>query len=385
VTRVLFVSNGHGEQAIAARIASDLAPLADVSVDHLCLVGDDIATPGALQPVGPRRSLPSGGLIAMGNVRNLWRDLRGGLLAHTLAQLRFLHRVRARYDAAVAVGDVFALWMTRRARASKTVFVGTAKSVYVAPYGRVEMRIMRTADAIFVRDEPTARYLNEHAVPARSPGNVIVDLFARSCESGGEALLGNVVAIFPGSRQSAYDDAAFACAIVRDALALQPALRASLSIAPGLDAQHFAQVLQRDGWDVRLMSAEHVPFVLALGERPIVTAWTGSPAALLEQATVVLGQAGTANEAAAARGIPIAAFERRGATADSWYRRRQSGLLDGALQILGGCTTDVAQKLVALLADEERRVRMGAIGRERMGPPGGARAIAACIRELLPC
>ena len=35
--RALFVSNGHGEIAIAARIAQDLPP--EIAADHLALVG----------------------------------------------------------------------------------------------------------------------------------------------------------------------------------------------------------------------------------------------------------------------------------------------------------------------------------------------------------
>ena len=47
-----------------------------------------------MHEVGPRRAMPSGGLIAMGNVRNIARDLRSGLLALTLAQRAFLARAR---------------------------------------------------------------------------------------------------------------------------------------------------------------------------------------------------------------------------------------------------------------------------------------------------
>ena len=37
--------------------------------------------------VGPMCVMPSGGLIAMGNVRNIARDVRSGLIGLTLAQL----------------------------------------------------------------------------------------------------------------------------------------------------------------------------------------------------------------------------------------------------------------------------------------------------------
>ncbi|MBV9272112.1 MAG: hypothetical protein JO165_13545, partial [Candidatus Eremiobacteraeota bacterium] len=85
---VLFVTNGHGEEAIAARIAQEL-PRDEIAADHLALVGE-FGHPSVMRDVGPRRTMPSGGLIAMGNVKNIVRDVRGGLVGHTLAQLRFL-------------------------------------------------------------------------------------------------------------------------------------------------------------------------------------------------------------------------------------------------------------------------------------------------------
>ncbi|MGB8520993.1 MAG: hypothetical protein WCD38_12605, partial [Candidatus Tumulicola sp.] len=108
MTAVLFVSNGHGEAAIAERIAVELAALRpNLGLDHLALVGD--VPSESLRDVGPRAAMPSGGLIAMGNVRNIVRDVRAGLLGLTLAQRRFLRAVRGEYAAVVAVGDAFAL------------------------------------------------------------------------------------------------------------------------------------------------------------------------------------------------------------------------------------------------------------------------------------
>jgi hypothetical protein len=41
-----------------------------------------------------------------------------------------------------------------------------------------------------------------------------------------------------------------------------------------------------------------------------------------------------------------------------------------------------AQTITELLGDEDRLARMRAAGRERMGPPGGSRVIAAAILEV---
>jgi len=116
VKRALFVSNGHGEAAIADRIAVELNAIAPgLQLDHLALVGDGVSE--SLHDVGPARAMPSGGLIAMGNVRNIARDVRSGLLGLTLAQFRFLRGARGRYDAAAAIGDTYALLMASIARA----------------------------------------------------------------------------------------------------------------------------------------------------------------------------------------------------------------------------------------------------------------------------
>ncbi|GAC1654210.1 MAG: lipid-A-disaccharide synthase-related protein [Vulcanimicrobiaceae bacterium] len=378
--RVLFVSNGHGEEAIAGRLARDLQLACEVRSEQFGLVGES-DPPAVMHQVGPRRAMPSGGLIAMGNLRNLYRDFRSGLATHTLAQLRFLRSAKARYDAAVAVGDTFALVMAKAARARRTVFVGTAKSVFVAPYGPLEERLLRMADAIFVRDQETAQRLRSHGVPARAPGNVIVDLF--SDDEPPVPPFGERVAIFPGSRESAYGDAVFLCAVVRQIAGERKHFGATLSIAPGLDPRRFAAALQADGWSLEGGRANCSPFLLAAQGRPTVDAWTGPPGAMLNGALVVLGQAGTANEAAAGHGIPVAAFEYPGSRQHGWYRMRQRGLLGGAMTMIAGDVPQAARAVESRLGDEGRRAEMGRTGRERMGAAGGSAAIAATIAALV--
>lgn len=378
MNRILFVSNGHGEEAIAARLAREVASLAAVEFDHLALVGE-FGHPSGMRDVGPRRALPSGGLIAMGNWPNIASDLRAGLLGHTLQQLRFLRGARGRYAAVVAVGDVFGLLMALQAR-SPTVYVGTAKSVYVAPYGRLEEQVLRRARAIFVRDEATAQRLRNHGVDAQAPGNAIVDLYetdlavSRSFE--------RQIALFPGSRGAAYADGLFLCSVVRRIAELRSGVGAVLSIAPGLRAERFAELLGGDGWSVLQGEEPQVPFVLLAGESPMVRAWSGPIGALLPSTDLVLGQAGTANEAAAAAGVPVVAFELAGEKKSAWYRMRQRGLLGDALKIVSGDIQAASQAVLELLDDPALRGSMGATGRERMGPPGGARAIAQAVAKI---
>ncbi len=381
--RVLFVSNGHGEAAIADRIAAELRAIApEAMLDHLALVGEPISD--SLRDVGPRRTMPSGGLIAMGNVANLMQDLRAGLLPLVVAQRKFLRAVRGSYDVAVAVGDVYALAMTLRARAC-TVFVGTAKSVSVARYGALEERVLRRAQACFVRDEATAQALREHGLSVEPSANVIVDLFAPGDDPAVEAAIAGfatMLALFPGSRAGAYDDARFLLEVLREIAGARRGVGAVLSIARGLDVQRFAAGAERAGWQISREPHDCIPFALTLNGRTVLRAWTGSPASLLKDATLVLGQAGTANEGAAAAGVPVVAFARDRASNERWYRRRQRGLLGDALVVLTGNAVDAARGVCDILDDSARRRQMSETGRARMGAGGAARRIADRIASL---
>jgi hypothetical protein len=353
---VLFVTNGHGEAAIAARIAQEVRALADVRTDHFALVGERLG--GAdFRDVGPQRAMPSGGLVAMGNVRAFVRDLGAGFLGLFARQLAFLRAARGRYAAVVAVGDVYACALARLARAP-LAFVGTAKSVFVAPYGPGERFVLRGARHLFVRDEATANALRAHGLRAEAPGNVIVDLLATSARVDWRAPLR--LALLPGSRERAYADALRIADLVAELRAREPELDAVLSVAPNLDERGFAPALERGG----------------------LRAWAGPLGALLHGATIAIGQSGTANEAAAAQGVPVVALELDDAPRDAWYRKRQMGLLGDALLIVPGDPRRAADAVAALLADGDRRARMSAVGGERMGGPGGARAIAQAVAAL---
>ncbi|MFN2461938.1 MAG: hypothetical protein ABR591_14870 [Candidatus Velthaea sp.] len=358
MSAVLFVTNGHGEVAIAKRIAAEVRARAPVTTDHFALVGAGFGD-GAFGDVGPQRAMPSGGLVAMGNVRSFAADVRAGFFALLAQQIAFLRSARRRYAVVVAVGDVYALALALTARVP-AVFVGTAKSVYVAPYGALERRIMRAARAAFVRDAATADALRARHVAARAAGNVIVDLLQSdaSFDWGSAAYR---IAILPGSRERAYADGALLAAVARGAMRRVEGSAAALSIAPGLDPARFAAALAGD---------------------PPIAAWAGDLGALLHGATIALGQAGTANEAAAAHGVPVIALEMHDARKSAWYRMRQARLLGDALAVVPDDVERAAAAVAALLGDEARRARMGAVGRERMGAAGGAHAIAAAVVEL---
>lgn len=375
--RLLFVSNGHGEASIAERIAEEVRALdGEIALEHFPLVGTGLGG-HAMTEVGPRRAMPSGGLVAMGNVRAFIGDVHGGFVGLFVSQLRFLSGARSRYRAVLAVGDAYALGMALLGR-TQTVFVGTAKSAYVAPYGPFERVLLRRAKRVYARDERTAAELRAKGVgSAHAPGNVIVDLAG----SEAPAFAGDWIGILPGSRDRAYGDAVRLARVVRALGALSPHRQALLSVAPSLDLRRFATMLASDGWIVSEGDAAGSFAAEAPAARIVL--YTGPLGALLRSSSLILGQAGTANEAAAACGIPVIALDGDAGLGARWYRMRQRRLLGEALELAPADPEQAARAVAALLDDPARRARMSAIGRERMGGAGGARTIAAATLELV--
>lgn len=186
-----------------------------------------------------------------------------------------------------------------------------------------------------------------------------------------------LVAIFPGSREDAYAQAAFLLRVLAGAQALRNGIRGVLSVAPGLKAGRFTAAVQGAGLRAVGRDDELEPFSVYANGSELARAWTGEIAAAIDRAQLVLGQAGTANEAAAAAGVPVVAFEGGG-----WYRRRQMALLGGALRVLPRDAQAGARDVAALLEDDRERERMARTGRERLGAPGAARRIAEEIVRL---
>jgi hypothetical protein len=355
VTRILFVSNGVGEDLIAARIAAELPP--DTTVVAYPLVGLG-AYPAGTRLLEPRRELPGGGFSLRAGLRGLGADLTGGLVGLWLAQRRTLAAQRGRFALAVAVGDTYCLWMAARA-AARTVLVATAESVHIAPPGALPRRLMRRASRIFARDPQTAAHLTARGLPAAAPGNVMMDLVTVRGESFGLEPDVPVVTLLPGSRREAAANAsqlAAAAALVAGAV---PEARFLLAVAP---------TVRTEAIRTRLNGRPSIALTTAFGDA-------------VARATVVMGMAGTAHEQAAGLGRPVVAFPGGGPQFGPQFLAMQARLLGDAL-VPCRDAAEAASAVARLLRDPQERARRGAVGRARMGPPGAAARIAAELVRL---
>lgn len=149
---ILCLSNGHGEDSIAASILTQLMALGeesemDLKIEALPLVGEGHTyRRRGIATLGPAKNMPSGGFIYM-DLSQLIGDVRAGLLSLVLEQWDVVADWVDRNSGGVilAVGDVFPLalaWLaSQRLKRNSSVnsssrsrgffaFVGTAKSEF---------------------------------------------------------------------------------------------------------------------------------------------------------------------------------------------------------------------------------------------------------------
>jgi tetraacyldisaccharide 4'-kinase len=385
--RVLLVSNGFGEMAIAGYLAREIrAAQPDARIEHLPLVGTP-AQDAALNTVGPRADMPSGGLVAFWNLRNIARDLGAGLLGLTLRQFAFLRGRRD--DVVIAVGDIFCLAACLLFARRPTVFVATAKSEYVARHSAFEAAIARRARAVFARDAATAQALSARGVRASFAGNVMMDGLGETAVALPSAADAVRIGVLPGSRSDAPENAAAAARRLAKIAAVFArrgrSVQAYVSLAPTVTLHDLLAGLARGGIVAAPTGAESGVVAIGGGRGQTTPALAtavvlGAFGDLLRSSEIVLGQAGTGNEQAVGLGKPVvSAADSRPGMPDrvGWYRMRQQRLLGDALLVLPAADDDAfASGVVTLLDDQRRMDDMARTGRQRMGGSGGAAAIA---------
>ena len=414
-SRLLVLSNGHGEDLIALRLIEALQrrhshgrSAETVAVVVLPLVGEggafaEAEAQGLLQRVGPRRTLPSGGFSNQ-SLAGLLADLGAGLGGLSWRQWRLVRRWGQSGAPVLAVGDLLPLLLAWGA-GGRFGFIGTPKSdfTWASPtpagwddspladaYHRAkgsewdpwEWALMRSdrCRLVAVRDRFTARGLRRHGVAALAPGNPMMDGLPRRPLP--DWLVGRRrLVLLPGSR---LPEALRNLARLLEALPRDPAEATTVLLTTGArpTAVELAEPLAAAGFRPQppppgsgaaaAWGRGRLDLLLAPGG---FAAWAG-------WGEVGLATAGTACEQLVGLGVPALSLPGPGPQFQAGFARRQSRLLGGAVQPCRDAA-ELGQRLAARRADGAERRRLGAIGRRRMGPAGGSERLAALVQAQL--
>jgi uncharacterized protein (TIGR03492 family) len=371
--RFLFISNGHGEDWIAAAIIARLPK--NIEVDAYPMIGAGNAYNGVCSIVGPRASLASEGWR---NVKgSLRRDLTTGGLAIVPPALQFLRACRGKYDRVVVVGDMVGVMAAAATGHTGLFYLDVYKTGAARLYSGAERwLIKRACKTVFCRSDSLALALRQMGVDARCAGNVMMDTIPEGeYDAATRRTQPKAVTLLPGSRALTGESFALQIGALRTLAAdLRPDI--FLAVAGGVKVDDLARQagLQRTA----MLSAESSDLgQLSDGELTIHMARGSAMGNLLAASDLVLSQAGTATVQALGSGKPAITFinarDRR-----SRFRDEQA-LFGEARVVVPAEVPAIGNTLGRLLADEAEIRRLGAIGRQRIGGPGAIDAILGTL------
>ncbi|MCP9917803.1 lipid-A-disaccharide synthase-related protein [Cyanobium sp. ATX 6F1] len=392
MSRILLLSNGHGEDLSGALIGQELIERG-FELAALPLVGHGQAYRQAgLQVLGHTREYSTGGLGYTSHLGRLTEIVEGQLL-YLLRRLALLARIAGRYDLVVVVGDVIpvlAAWLVRRP-------VVTYLVAYSSHYeGRLRLpwpcgACLRSQrfQRVFSRDALTAGDLSQQLRrPVTFLGNPFLDRVLEPSgplEAPGAPPAAQRLGLLPGSRlpeaernlELMLQVLTRLAAPLRQAetLALEAALVGELSLE---SVKALAEPL---GWRLDGTVLRHGPLGLQLR-------W-GQFAAIVQQSDLLLSMTGTAAEQAVGLGKPVLQLPGFGPQFTPGFAEAQRRLLGPSLFCAPGAPGSAAnlqasaELISVLLADADLSDRCHRNGQVRIGSGGGAARMAHQIAALL--
>jgi uncharacterized protein (TIGR03492 family) len=395
-TRVLFISNGYGEDNIAAHIAGELQhKYPTLTVSGFPTVGSGrFYNENSIPLAGEGIRMPSEGFVR--SAKDLLRDMSRGLFIKTLRMGRRLRAAAGNSDFLVVTGDPYLLLFTSlftRTGRSRKVFVGTLQSEWYGSrrpfkehYSAVERLWLKWfCRLIIARDMKTAHYLNSRGLGfATSFGNPMMDCLVIPKQR----FLPEdrtVIGILPGSKREAYDNfgkiTETAVQLVRSCGERRKLLFA-VALSANLDIEE-------------LVSRNRLSKVGAYERAPVFTVYrtekngleflisTGCFENIISESDAVIGLSGTGNEQAAGLGKPVFGFWGKGPQITKKFMKAQKRLLGPSLFIFPPQPSVIAQKIDEVLDDAALKKRIKENGRLRMGGKGSVESIAEKIGSHL--
>ncbi|MDR1049234.1 MAG: tetraacyldisaccharide 4'-kinase [Synergistaceae bacterium] len=364
--RIVVASNGYGEDSVGVLLAEKARvafPEAEVLAFPLVGRGEPYKKQG-IPVISTPSVTPSGGVLKY-HWRDLWRDLRAGLLGHIRAQQGDWRGVARRVRTPLCVGDVYLMLHTIWGQGTAPLFIATAKTVFLSGHWWLERVLIRSfCRRTWARDSGTAEQLGNAAAYAGSP---IMDLLGNA-RPDPERPEPPEVLLLPGSRDRAYEDVK----LLLDAVEILRARHACafvMVLAPTIEPSRLAAACE--GWNLEsgnglCLTKGHV--VIRLRQCGVGEAAAG--------ASVLIGLGGTANQLCAGMGIPVVSIDEKG-------KRVQKKLLGDAEILTEPTPGALAGGALKILTTPALREKMSAAGRERMGKPGALDSVIRYAAEEL--
>jgi uncharacterized protein (TIGR03492 family) len=397
--RILFISNGHGEDNHTSHVIQTLRQLCpSLEMAAMPIVGEGKAYRSLDVPIiGPTQTMPSGGFFYMKRLY-LLKDFQSGLIGLTWRQLQAVLEYAPNYDLIMATGDFVSqtfAYLTKRPFVS---FISCLSALYE---GRLRLNPLLWHDlnssrclAVFTKDSHTAYDLQRQGIAkALLAGIPALDRLVPTGKDLHLKLDERAIAILPGSRMpEAARNFCLLLQLVVEIAKVMPesGLQFRAALIPSLIEQ-LEDIAKSQGWQLTQGILTYSPPGSSAEESPLVEVRCYSDAFsdILCYSTLVIGMAGLAVEQAVAIGKPIIQIPGEGPQFTYQFAEAQTRLLGMSAQTIGTkpATPEIlkqaAKRVVETLQDSDYLAKCKENGPERFGPPGASERIARFLLNSL--
>ena len=388
--KVLFLSNGHGEDLNASLILAALRSLEpSLQIGAMPLVGMGNAYRRLqVEIIGPTQNLPSGGIIYL-NPWNWVKDITSGLIGLTLQQIRAVFREKINCDLLIAVGDIVPIAIAYLTGRPFVAFIVSTSSYYegklrlpwITEFCLRSLRCQR----VFTRDQFTAEDLQQRGIKkAIFAGYPIMDVLQSSHYDLELEPNLPMIALLPGSRlPEAIHNLQLqlqAC----EAIALKRPMQFRAALVPSIIEENLQALAQKMGWHYHGSGK----LVNPIQNFRVICYWDAF-ADILQQCDLAIGMAGTAVEQAVGLGKPVVQIPGAGPQFTYAFAEAQMRLLGSSVKTIGKSPNDdslfenVAKNIDKILDDSDYLDTCLQNGKQRVGDAGGSVGIAQRILELI--
>ena len=388
-SNLMILSNGHGEDLISSYLIKSLINKnEDINISVLPIVGKGNRFKNLpVEILGPRKVFPSGGVIR-GNVKNLFNDIKSGLLNSTYKQIKAIRNKRDSVNLSIVIGDIYALLLTGLFSNSDIIFIPTAKSEYIDGHYKVEKYLMkRYAMLVLPRDLKTTNDLINYGINAKFHGNLMMDCFEINNIDFNLNSESNKIGLLPGSREESYDNMLDFIKVIKELEKLKKEKNEFLTpVVSDFSIKKFKDKLINHNWDIIEENIDNDNIMMKiispsrLNTIYIINNGFGD---VLDQAKLFIGMAGTANEQAVGMGKPVITFPSSGVQFSFEFASNQKRLLGEGIKLMERDFKKVAYALIELLEDEKEYIKRSTSGRKRMGEKGAIDDISNLIVKHL--
>lgn len=388
---ILFISNGYGEDMVAAHIAKamgDHAPGIPVAGFPTVGSGTFYNTMG-IDVAGTGPDLPSEGFVR--SLGDAVRDIRHGFFQETFKLGKRLRAASKEYDYLVPVGDDYILLFTSLFtphRPTRKIFVNIQQSEWYGghkPFKQHHSMVERLwirmfSRLVYVRDRKTMDFLRRKGLNrVRCCGNPMMDCFAiheKPVLPGGRSIVG----ILPGSKQEAFENLKVAFDVIRILSDRGLDFNYAIALSPQLSIEKVAEDHGLERMPAREEATRLFQLFSMKGMASTVLISQSIFGDILNESVALIGTSGTGNEQAAGMGKPVFGFWGNGPQITKKFMVAQKKLLGPSLILSPPQPELIAERMIDLLADGERLDALAENGRERMEGRGSIDCIA---REIV--